>query len=51
MKTYAAIFVVFSILASVSAVADPQEYKACMKRCMSKLNDNEKCKYLCEQFS
>lgn len=50
MKKYLAIFVVVGLCASLSAIADTQEYKACMKRCMSKVDDKEKCEYVCEEY-
>lgn len=50
MKKYCAVFLIVAVFSSAVANAGTDEVKRCMKRCMEKLDNKEKCVELCESF-
>jgi len=49
MKKIVAVFVSIAALSSVFAFAEnTTDYKKCYKRCMDKINDAQKCDYICD---
>lgn len=49
MKLRVIVFLVVASLASFSSIAGQDEFKVCVKRCLSKISDDrKKCEYMCE---
>lgn len=50
MKKYLTVFCAVAAFSCAAANAGSAEVKRCMKRCMEKLDQKEKCVELCETF-